>query len=203
LTDRSIAAEEKRSLILAAAVRVFARRGYHTCRVSDIAEEAGVAHGLLYHYFSSKEEVLETVVRETWSDLLHVLHEVEESPFGARDRLRQLAAALLRWWRRDPDLVGVLVRELARSPQLQRAGEVGRAVEAVDRIVARGQAEGELRGDLDSRLASWIFYGAIEGILTGWVLGKLPDGDDDVSRAEGTVVSVLCEGLAVERAAVP
>ena len=59
LTERSNGSEDKRRLILEAAVRVFARKGYHTCRVGDIAEEAGVAHGLLYHYFRSKDEVLE------------------------------------------------------------------------------------------------------------------------------------------------
>ena len=63
LTDRSIASHAKRDLILAAAVRVFARKGFHTCRVGDIAEEAGVAHGLLYHYFASKDELLETIFR--------------------------------------------------------------------------------------------------------------------------------------------
>src|SRR6186997_1913416 len=64
LIDRSIAQEEKRNQILEAAVRVFASKGYHTSRVGDIAKEAGVAHGLLYHYFSSKEEVLHTVFRD-------------------------------------------------------------------------------------------------------------------------------------------
>ena len=92
LTDRSIAQEEKRRLILDAAVRVFARKGYHTCRVGDIAEEAGIAHGLLYHYFRSKEEVLETVFRETWSELLDAFTGVETSGEPPREqRLRDLA----------------------------------------------------------------------------------------------------------------
>jgi len=60
--NRSNAQEEKRRLLLAAAVRVFARKGYHASRVGDIAEEAGVAYGLLYHYFESKEQVLLTVL---------------------------------------------------------------------------------------------------------------------------------------------
>jgi AcrR family transcriptional regulator len=197
LTDRSIASEEKRRLILDAAVRVFARKGYHSSRVGDIAEEAGVAHGLLYHYFASKEEVLETVFRETWRDLLDAVREVEESGAPAREQLRQVAAILLRSWRRDPDLVRVLVREVARSPQMQRqVEEIGHAFSALERIVVRGQADGELRADLDPRLASWIFYGALEEILTGWVLGQLPDGDDEVARAERTVVEVVCGGLA-------
>src|SRR5262249_12774484 len=128
LTDRSIAQEERRREILEAAVRVFARKGYHTCRVGDIAEEAGVSHGLLYHYFDSKEAILETVFRETWSDLLSALRTVEESEAPASEKLRQVAAILLRSWRRDPDLVSVLVREVARSPQLPgRVAEIGQA----------------------------------------------------------------------------
>jgi len=202
LTDRSIAQEEKRRLLLDAAVRVFARKGYHTCRVGDIAEEAGVAHGLLYHYFASKEELLETVFRENWSDLLEAVKAVEESGEPAREQLRQVAAILLRSWRRDPDLVRVLVREVARSPQVQlRVAEIGEAFEALERIVRRGQEAGEFRSDLDPRLAAVIFYGALEEILTGWVLGQLPDGDDEVARAERTVVELVCGGLAEQAAA--
>src|SRR5213078_459373 len=98
LTDRSVASEEKRRLLLDAAVRVFARKGYHTCRVGDIAEEAGVAHGLLYHYFSSKEEVLETVFRDTWLEIVGAAHRVEQSDETARERLAGVAKILLRAW---------------------------------------------------------------------------------------------------------
>ena len=203
LTDRSIAPEEKRRLILDAAVRVFACKGYHTCRVGDIAEEAGVAYGLVYHYFTSKEEVLETIFRETWCDLLEAVKEVEKSGKSAREQLRQVAALLLRAWRRDPELVRVLVREVARSPELQRqVGEIGQAFAAIERIVRHGQEQGELRHDIDARLASWIFYGAIEEILTGWVLGQLPDGDEEVAKAERTVVEVIGGGFASDRAVV-
>ena len=198
LTDRSIAQEEKRRLILDAAVRVFARKGYHTCRVGDIAEEAGVAHGLLYHYFSSKEEVLETVFRDTWTEVLDAFTAVEASGEPSREQLRRVAAILLRAWRRNPDLVRVLVREVARSPQVQsKVDELGQAFKAIERIVARGQAEGAFRADLEPRLLSWIFYGAIEEILTGWVLGQLPDGEAEVAASERTVVEVLCEGIVV------
>ncbi len=197
MTDRSVAQEEKRRLLLDAAVRVFARKGFHTSRVGDIAEEAGVSHGLLYHYFSSKDELLETVFRETWTELLDAIRAVEESDAPAREQLRQVAAILLRSWRRDPDLVRVLVREIARSPELQsRLDEVRAAFAAIERIVRNGQAAGEFRAELDARLASTVFYGGLEEILTGWVLGVLPDGDEEVARAERTVVDVVCGGLA-------
>jgi AcrR family transcriptional regulator len=198
LTDRSIASEEKRRLILDAAVHVFAHKGYHTCRVGDIAEQAGVAHGLLYHYFASKEELLETVFRETWSELLEAISRVEAKDEPAREQLRQVAAILLRSWRRDPDLVRVLVREIGRSQTLPaKVDEIGQVFAAIELIVARGRAGGDFRADLDPRLASWIFYGAIEEILTGWVLGQLPDGDEDVAAAERTLVDVVVGGLSV------
>jgi len=197
LTDRSIAGEDKRRLILDAAVRAFARNGYHACRVGDIAEEAGVAYGLVYHYFSSKEDLLETIFRETWGELLEAVRAVEASGEPAQEQLRQVAAVLLRAWRRDPDLVRVLVREVARSPELQRrVGEIGEAFDELERIIVRGQECGELRRDVDPRLASWIFYGAIEEILTGWVLGQLPDGDEEVARAERTVAVLIGGALA-------
>jgi TetR/AcrR family transcriptional regulator, fatty acid metabolism regulator protein len=198
LTDRSIAQEEKRRLLLDAAVRVFARSGYHDCRVGDITEEAGVAHGLLYHYFKSKDDVLEAVFRDAWGDVLEALRGIEESDEAPREQLSHAAAILLRSWRRDPDLVRVLVREIGRTPQVQtKVDQFGRAFTSIERIVERGQEQGVFRSDLDARLLAWIFYGAIEEILTGWVLGQLPDGDDDVERAERTVVDVVCEGMTV------
>jgi len=199
LTDRSIAQEEKRRQILDAAVRVFARSGYHSCRVGDITEEAGVAHGLLYHYFKSKDEVLEAVFRDAWGDVLEAFRGIEASDEKPREQLGHVAAILLRSWRRDPDLVRVLVREIGRSPQVQtKVDELGQAFTTIERIVARGQRDGVFRTDLDARLLSWIFYGGIEEILTGWVLGQLPDGDEDVARAERTVVDVVCDGMAVQ-----
>ena len=181
-------------------MRVFARKGYHTCRVGDIAEEAGVAHGLLYHYFRSKEELLETIFRETWRDVLDAVRSVEETDERARDRLAGIAKILLRAWRRDPDLVRVLVREVTRSSHLQqRIDEIEAAFAGIERIIARGQEEGEFRSDLDLRMASYVFYGALEEILTGWVLGQLEDGDEAIARAEETVVDVICGGLAVDR----
>jgi AcrR family transcriptional regulator len=195
LTDGSVTAD-KRRLLLDAAVRVFARKGFHAARVGDIAEEAHVAHGLLYHYFSSKEEVLATIFRETWTDLLGAVSDVEESEAPAREQLRQVAAILLRSWRRNPDLVRVLVREVTRSSEVERRiGEIDAAFEALERIVRKGQEAGELRDDLDARLAAVVFYGALEEILTGWVLGQIPDNDEDIARAEQTVVEILCGGL--------
>jgi AcrR family transcriptional regulator len=199
LTERSTnggAAADKRRLILDAAVRVFARKGYHTSRVGDIAEEARIAHGLLYHYFGSKEEVLQTVFRENWSELLAAFARIEESDEPPVAQLSAIAKVLLRAWRDRPDTVRVLVREIARSPHLQeQVDEIRGGFHVIQRVIERGQADGSFRDDVDARLASWIFYGGLEELLTGWVLGQLPDGDEEVARAERTVVELVCSGL--------
>jgi len=196
LTDRSIALEERRRQILDAAVRVFARSGYHGSRVGDIAEEAGVAHGLLYHYFSSKEQVLQTVFRENWGELIERFRAVEAAAEPAREKLAGIAKILLRTWRNDPDLVTVMVREVARSQQLQgQVEDVREAFAIVQRVIEEGQAAGDFRADIDARLASWVVYGGLEEVLTGWVLGQLPAGEDEVARAERTAIDVALRGL--------
>ena len=192
LGERSTVAEEKRRIILDAAVRVFARKGFHTSRVGDIAEEAGVAHGLLYHYFSSKDEVLETIFRENWAILLERIDAVEQSDEPAREQLRHVAAIVLRTWRYQPNVVRVLVREIARTPELpQKIGEFVKPIQAIERIIERGRRAGEFRADLDPRMAATVFYGGIDEVLTGWVLGQLPDGDAEMAAAESTLVDVV------------
>jgi TetR/AcrR family fatty acid metabolism transcriptional regulator len=204
LAERRNGQEVKRRLLLDAAVRVFARKGYHAARIGDIAEEAGVAYGLLYHYFSSKEEVLRSVFRDTWRALIQTIKNVEEGGDPPQEQLRKVAEILLRSWRRDPDLVRVLVLEVTRSSLLAgEMDEVAASFAAIQKIIERGQADGSIRADLDARLASYVFYGAIDELLTGWVLGRLPDSDDDVARAERTVVEIVTGGLAPEHAGAP
>jgi AcrR family transcriptional regulator len=199
--DRTIAQEEKRRRLLDAAVKVFARKGYHASRVGDIAEEAGVAHGLLYHYFASKEDVLRAVFRETWRALIDTIESVEEAGDPPREQLRKVAEILLRSWRRDPDLVRVLVLEVTRSQHLRgEMDEIGESFVAIQEIVERGQADGSIRADLDARLASYVFFGAVEELLTGWALARLPDTDADLARAEHTLVEIVAGGLAPELA---
>lgn len=196
MAERSPGTEEKRRRILDAAVRVFARKGFHGSRVSDIAEEAGVAHGLLYHYFSSKDELLETIFREEWADLLGEIDAIEQSDASAREQLQRVASRLLGSWQHHPDVVRVLVREIARSGEVQaRIGELVKPIEAIQRIIARGQQTGEFRQDFDHRTAGILFYGGIEELLSGWVLGQLPDREEIVVQAERTLVDIFCAGF--------
>jgi AcrR family transcriptional regulator len=195
---------DKRELILQAAVRVFARRGYRTCRVGDIAAEAGVSHGLLYHYFGSKDEVLETIFRETWGRLLVEVTRLEHSDLPVLEQVRGIATTYLGSWSVRPDVIRVLVREVARSPDVgRRVDEAAKVFLAIRSVLEDGQRRGEIRADADPRLVTWVLYGALEEILTGWVLGRLPGEPDDVARAVDTVVEVIGAGLAPDGQRVP
>ena len=199
MVERATAAEEKRRLILDAAVRVFARSGFHTSRVGDIAEEAGVAHGLLYHYFESKDQLLEAVFHENWAVLLERIRAVEETDEPAVEQLRHVALIILRTWKHEPDVVRVVVREIARTPEIQQQlGELVQPIASLRRIFERGQERGEFRPDLDPGLCATIFYGGIDAVLTGWVLGTRPDGDEAMAQAERMLVEVVVDGFRIE-----
>jgi AcrR family transcriptional regulator len=188
---------DRRRELLDAAASVFARKGFHASRVGDIAEEAGVAHGLLYHYFRSKEEVLETIFRDTWGALVVETQRIEEEDGPLREQLRRFARFYLGSWLVTPDAIRVLVREVARSPQVgERVDEIRAVFLGLARMIESAQAQGEVREDCDPVLAAWVVYGSLEEILTGWVLGQLPGAERDVERAVSTVVDVTHAGLA-------
>jgi AcrR family transcriptional regulator len=195
LTERAVAGEEKRRQLLDASVRVFARKGFHASRVGDIAEEAGVAHGLLYHYFKSKDEVLEAVFHDNWSLLLARIASVEETDEPAADQLRHITAIVLRTWLHLPDVVRVVIREFGRSPELaERIGELAQPIDSIARVIERGIERGEFKS-VDPRVAATVVYGSIDELLTAWVLDRLPSGEEDVAAAEQTLVEVSLRGL--------
>src|SRR3954468_22913727 len=105
-------AGDRRRQILDAAVRVFARQGFHTCRVSDIADEAGVAYGLVYHYFQSKEQVLDTLFLQRWRVLLDAIRETDALDLPAREKLEAIAGFIIESYRHDPDLMKVIIIEV-------------------------------------------------------------------------------------------
>jgi TetR/AcrR family fatty acid metabolism transcriptional regulator len=189
---------DKRRIILDAAVRVFARQGFHTCRVSDIADEAGVAYGLVYHYFQSKDEVLDTLFLERWDVLLEAIREVDASSQPARDKLRAIAGFIIDSYRHDPDLMKVIIVEVTRAANSFGAAHLGKITEAyaqIRGIVEQAQRDGEFRDAVTAEFAAMAFYGAIEQVLTGWIFGLLEESEDSYERAKDYVVETICNGL--------
>jgi AcrR family transcriptional regulator len=193
-------AADKRRLILDAAVRVFARQGFHACRVSDIADEAKVAYGLVYHYFGSKDEVLDTLFLERWNVMLTLIREVDAEPIPVRAKLLSIASFIVDSYRHDPDLMKVIIVEVTRAANSfgqTHIGHIREAYELIGEIVVKAQAEGVFKPEIEARFAAMAFYGAIEQLLTGWIFDLLPQGEEYFERAKWLVVETVCGGLEV------
>jgi AcrR family transcriptional regulator len=191
-------AVDKRRVILEAAVRVFARQGFHTCRVSDIADEAGVAYGLVYHYFSSKDEVLDTIFLDRWDVMLAAIEEVDSRPIPPREKLYAIAAFIIDSYRHDPDLMKVIIVEVTRAANTfarTHLEQIRQAFAGIAGIVRVAQGQGAFRTEVTPEFAALAFYGAIEQVLTGWIFNSEPVGDSELERAKTLIVETICGGL--------
>ena len=196
--ERGQAQTDKRRMILDAAVRVFARRGFYACRVSDIADEAGVAYGLVYHYFASKEEVLDTLFLERWEVMLEMIREVDALPIPVRQKLQEIVSFIVESYRHDPDMMKVIIVEVTRAANSfgrTHLSQIREGYDLIGGIVAKAQADGVFKPEIEPRFAAMAFYGVIEQLLTGWIFGLLPQDEEHFESAKWLVLETVCGGL--------
>ena len=191
---------EKRRAILHAAVRVFAERGYHGCRIADVARAANVAYGLVYHYFRNKDELLESVFAEQWTIFINALAALDAGPGTATEKIAGLFGFVFDVYKTAPSAVRVLILEVTRTPQGLRAGSTRetfeRAVGLVADVVRQGQARGEVRADLDPVVAASGLLGALELAVSAMVMGLVPaSSEDDIDRAKRHMIDLMLGGL--------
>ena len=192
------AATDKRRLILDAAVRVFARQGFHTCRVADIADDAGVAYGLVYHYFSSKEEILDTLFLERWDVMLDAIAQADATERAPRAKLHAIASFIVDSYRRDPELMKVIIVEVTRAANTfgrTHLAKIREAYAQIAAIVARAQSDGVFRSEVTPEFVALAFYGSIEQVLTRWIFDRMPVSEADLERAKVLIVETICRGL--------
>ena len=182
-------APDKRRMILDAAVTVFARQGFHHCRVSDVADEAGVAYGLVYHYFDSKEEILNELFLERWQIMLDAIAEIDaREHLPRREKLYQVAGFIIDSYRNEPDLMKVIIVEVTRAANSfgrLHLDKIREAYEGIAAIVETARQDGTFKADISSEFAAMCFYGAIEQLLSGWIFDLLPAYRRGVRALEG------------------
>lgn len=191
---------EKRRAILHAAVRVFAEKGYHGCRIADVARAADVAYGLVYHYFRNKDELLESVFAEQWTIFMNALSAVDAGPGTAAEKIAAVFGFVFDVYKTAPSAVRVLILEVTRTPQGLRAGSTRetfeRAVRVVAEVVRQGQQRGELRADVDPLVAAAGLLGTLELAVSAMVVGLVPaDTEEAIDRAKQQVVELALGGL--------
>src|SRR5215218_10464736 len=194
-------AVDKRRLILDAAITVFAKQGFHHCRVSDVADEAGVAYGLVYHYFDSKEEMLNELFLERWQIMLDAIVEIDaRDELPPREKLHQVAGFIIDSYRHEPDLMKVIIVEVTRAANScgrLHLDKIREAYARIAEIVESARRDGVFKQDISAQFAAMCFYGAIEQLLSGWIFDLLPQTEAEFEGAKALVVEAICGGLEV------
>jgi TetR/AcrR family fatty acid metabolism transcriptional regulator len=201
--DAGVREGDRRRTILRAAIDVFARKGYHGCRIADVAKEAGVAYGLVYHYFKNKDELLETVFEACWSGFSTRVRAIAEAEGTLSEKLRRITDVVFEAYRVDPRAVKVLVVEVARSPvgRVNHQTAFTDTIELCVQLLTRAQAAGELRPEVDPRLSAMLLFGTIEMAFTALVMGVVDIKEPEkVERAKRNIAGSFLQGVLVEAA---
>lgn len=198
-TQADVAADRKKQ-ILQAAVEVFAERGFHRTRVSDIAKRAGVAYGLIYHYFDSKDAVLNAVFESNWSVFTKVLQDLRDNPdLTASEKLSSVAALLIDALEVAPSIIQVIIQEISRSDrfvQSEKMSLFNDAFDVVHQMIRDGQAKGELEASLDPLVGAYVFFGALETVCTGFMLGAISCATkEEAEQVKRTVNTIMLSGM--------
>jgi TetR/AcrR family fatty acid metabolism transcriptional regulator len=189
-------------MILHAAVRVFAEKGYNGCRIADVARAAGVAYGLVYHYFHNKDELLESVFDEQWSIFIGALERIDAGAGSAAEKISAMFRFVFDVYKTAPAAVRVLMLEVTHTPHGLRAGSTRETFEKAVRLIAdvvrQGQERGELRRQASPVVAAAALLGAMELTLSGMVMGLVPAGNEqEIDRAREELVATAVDGLRV------
>lgn len=197
--------DERRKAILKAAVKVFADKGYHGCRISDVAQEAGVAYGLVYHYFGNKDALLGTIFETNWAVLTKALNEIVGSPIATREKLIQIINFLFQAYELSPLIVKVLILEFGRSSRLGEAletPEMSHVFQVLADMFSAAEKNGELLPHISPRAASVMVLGIIESTLAAFVMPtssfREREAFLDFEDTRKSVVTLLTNGLLKE-----
>ncbi len=186
---------DKREAILRAAAKVFAVNGYFNSKVSDIAGEAGIADGTVYLYFKSKDEILHSIFDRAMTEFIaEGRKEIAEITDPAR-RLTRIAELHLSRLGADRDMAVVFQVELRGSTKFMQEFSAAGFSEYLDIIrstITEGQKLGVFRDDVKPIVASKILYGALDEMVTNWVLSVK---DYPLAPMAGEVMKIFLQGM--------
>lgn len=186
---------DKHQRILDAAVAVFAEKGFFVSRISDIADRADVADGTVYLYFKNKDEILAAAINTAFDGFMKTARsELEKLPTPS-DRLRRLAYLHLDALGSNRNLAVVFQMELRQSTRSLSQFSHEHLVEyfsLVRQAICDGKASGEFRNDLPEKVAANCFFGAIDEMVTSWVLSEK---DYPLSHVADAVLDILLSGM--------
>ena len=198
-----VEAEVTRQSLLDAALVVFSRKGYESTRLEDIAEEAGVTRGAIYHHFGSKPELFNTLVNETWLRVWPIMEKAMNEGGTVLDKLRRVMVRKISYVEEDPTWRAInelTLFKTARLPELEDGLQIKRdaihtATSSSAAIIQQGIDEGLIRADIDPLDAAIAYYALGDGLLAIWLME--PTYFSLKARAEA-MIDIFLQGLAAK-----
>jgi len=185
---------EKYQRILDAALAVFAEKGFFVSRISDIADRANVADGTVYLYFKSKDDILATAINSAFDTFMSNARTELERIADPAERLRRLACLHLEALGGNRNAAIVFQMELRQSTRLSEFSHhhLIEYFSLVRDAIQHGQRRGIFRRDLPDKIAANCFFGALDEMVTSWVLSE---HEFPLVNAAGAIVDILLNGM--------
>ena len=188
----------KEDAILEAALRVIKKKGFHKSRMADIARDAGISYGLVYHYFKTKEDLFETILERWWDSLFSLMTETRAAGEEVQEKLRRIILFLLDTYQRHPNLVNIFITEISRSTAnltRKRLERFKGFMTLTEEVIAEGQNQGVLRDDFKPRYLTYIFLGGLEAFVSALVLvNQKIKGDAQKEKIAQSILEVFLNG---------
>jgi TetR/AcrR family fatty acid metabolism transcriptional regulator len=195
--------QEKRDIILNAAIRVFSRKGYPASRTADIATEAKVAYGSLYQYFQNKDDILLSIFRERWNILLRKVEKIVESSSGPGEEFSRIIDYLLASYQSNPALTKVLIMDVPRHDQFYSPENwllYNRLFKLMATAFEKGQQKGYYPQHISPILASCAIYGAVDATIRQYVYNPEFNAEEfPIEEARKDIMNILRDGFAVKK----
>ncbi|MCS7204730.1 MAG: TetR/AcrR family transcriptional regulator [Leptospiraceae bacterium] len=170
--------ERSERKIFQAAIKVIAEQGYHNTRISDIAKEAGVAYGLVYHYFGSKENIMQKIVDEVTKKFSEKIERINTEGIHTLEKLAKISDYIFDTYLASKEIIQLLINEVIKEPRINKEKLIGeRIINKISAIIEEGKQKKEIYSFIEPKIFTLVFFGSIQMLLSALV-NKFYEIDD-------------------------
>jgi AcrR family transcriptional regulator len=161
--------------IFQAAIKVIAEQGYHNTRISDIAKEAGVAYGLVYHYFGSKENIMAIILDEVTKKFSEKIDKIDHENIPTLEKLAKISDYMFDTYLANQEMIKLLIKEIIKEPNINKDKMIAeRILDKICLIIENGKRKKEIYSFIEPKILTLVFFGSIQMLLTSLVTKYYP-----------------------------
>jgi TetR/AcrR family transcriptional regulator, fatty acid metabolism regulator protein len=194
---------DREKIIIEAALKVFSTKGYASTRMADIAKEADMSYGLVYHYFENKEKLFDAIVEDWWTGFYDELEMLKQSAISTEEKLVEIIRYILKVYENKPNQLSIFVTEVSRGfvyhADSKGKDKFNKLFSLCKDIMLEGQQKGFLRGDIQANYLTYLFLGSIDTFLSILILGNEKISASRQKRFIDGITNVFMHGAAVKQ----